>query len=799
MNSRFMRISIITIFLTILINTVSIYCNGYENRDIIVGIDEHYPPHEYYENGVAKGFNVDIIKSIAYKLNYNIKWQSMKWADAYQKLLNGEIDMLCMAASEERSKSFEFTDEALLDLKLTIFVKSDVVGLSEVSELAHHTVAVEDADISHNVLAKESPDAIIVPLPSQEDAIKYLESGNSFAYFGNYFTGIFLINRLGYEDIKVIGTPIMISPRVIAFPKGKIRYKNEFTAALRAMKESREYDKIYNKWFGTKVIKFNSILKILLITLAVILFILLIVIYWNRILRSKVTERTKELQDSEMRYRSIINNMPYGIVLLDEKEEINFINNAGKKILDIEGVEVKSLDDIKILNKKPIKNFITDIKCKKFVGPTRIENEVNNNIIVISIIGFQYIFNQRMIILIIQDITKEVNMEKHLFQAQKMESIGRLVGGISHDFNNILTGIISTVEFIKDHRKITGELKKDIAALERLSNKAADLTDKLLVFSRQEISNPQTILINDKIEKIHPILKRVIGENIDIKLYLEDAPLKVKIDPMQFEQIILNLASNANEAMPDGGKIIIETKLVMIDDKYSYYHEKMKAGEYVMLTFSDNGIGMDEYTVDHIFEPFFTTKESGTGLGLSTVYGIVKNNSGFIFVYSVPKRGTTFKIYFPYIRNGVSIEHKKSDDIISISSAGLKDKNIMIVEDDTDIRNIMVKFLEEMGAKVYAVKKGNAALRFINSISKTGDISEKPDILITDIILPDISGGEVAKKIENLYPDVKILFISGYTKNSAIHNGTLKYSDNRFLQKPFTLKRLLKELMEMVG
>ena len=392
-----------------------------------------------------------------------------------------------------------------------------------------------------------------------------------------------------------------------------------------------------------------------------------------------------------------------------------------------------------------------------------------------------------------RDITREKEIEKEqrkaeeenkkleaqLFQAQKMEAIGTLAGGIAHDFNNLLTVIIGNAQLalintVKDEssRNVIEEIKK-------AGDKAASLTRQLLAFSRKQIIKPVIININELLADVEKILVRLIVENVELLIIPGTTLWNVKIDPGQMEQVIINLAVNARDAMPHGGKLTLETANSTLNENYFREHgiEGKKSGHYVVLAISDTGAGIDKKIIKHIFEPFFTTKKvgKGTGLGLSTVYGIAKQNNGFIWVYSEPGRGSTFKIYLPKVKKNAEL--KKKEQIFASGLGG--SETVLIVEDDDSLRNLAEKTLRSYEYKILVAENGEDALR----VCKKHD--SQIDLMVTDVVMPRMGGKKLAKKLQSLYPEIKVIYMSGYTDNAIVHHGVLA-PDLNFLEKPFS-------------
>jgi two-component system, cell cycle sensor histidine kinase and response regulator CckA len=391
---------------------------------------------------------------------------------------------------------------------------------------------------------------------------------------------------------------------------------------------------------------------------------------------------------------------------------------------------------------------------------------------------------------IVRDLSERSRLEDQLRQSQKMESVGRLAGGIAHDFNNLLTAIIGYSQMAMRHLAPDSPAKNDIKEVEKAGKRAAELTGQLLTFSRKQALQPKVIDLNQIVANIERMLHRVIGEDIELSTKLSPDLGLVKADPGQIEQIIMNLAVNARDAMPQAGKLTIETANVEFDETYTQAHLAVTPGPYVMLAFSDTGIGMNKETQARIFEPFFTTKDSGkgTGLGLSTVYGIVKQSGGNLWVYSEKGRGTTFKIYLPRVEEPSKPEESDAQKLDSFSGTG----TILLVEDDLTVRQLTRQILEINGYTILEATSAAHALQICEQHEG------KIHLIITDVIMPDMSGRELAQQVRQLGNEAKVLYMSGYTDNSIVHHGILD-ADTPFLQKPFTSDSLTRKVREVIS
>ena len=387
------------------------------------------------------------------------------------------------------------------------------------------------------------------------------------------------------------------------------------------------------------------------------------------------------------------------------------------------------------------------------------------------------------------EVTERKRLEQQLRQAQKMEAVGRLAGGVAHDFNNLLTIISGYGGLLLEHPSIIEPLRSYVNEIRNASGRAASLTRQLLAFSRQQVLAPRVLGLNAVVANIENMLNRLIGEDINLVTNLEESLWPVKADPGQLEQVLLNLAVNARDAMPNGGVLTITTANVEMDSASAQTHFPLLPGPYVLLAFSDTGMGMDAETQARIFDPFFTTKEKGkgTGLGLAMVYGIVKQSGGFIWVYSEVGKGATFKIYLPRSEGEVD----ESGPGRSLVEAQQGTETLLLVEDEEAVRALVRNVLKERGYRVMEASRGQDALELAEQY--WGQI----DLLVTDVVMPQMSGRELARRLANLHPQIKVLYISGYADNADWYQGP--NSGVAFLQKPFSPEALAHKVREVLG
>jgi len=404
---------------------------------------------------------------------------------------------------------------------------------------------------------------------------------------------------------------------------------------------------------------------------------------------------------------------------------------------------------------------------------------------------------RNMMISMVWDVTERKisedalrHAEEQLKQSQKMEAVGRLAGGIAHDFNNMLTVINNYAEMMIEELPDGSALKESAGEILSAGTRSAELTRQLLAFSRKQPLEMECLNLNIIVSGIEPMLRRIVGEDVKLRTHPARGLGNAMADPRQMEQVVLNLVVNARDAMPGGGYLTIETANVELDENYAELHPEVETGPYVMLSVSDTGCGIAEADKERLFEPFFTTKEKGkgTGLGLATVYGIVKQSGGHIFVYSEPEQGTTFKIYLS--RTQTSQDEEKPARKPSVRHAGGKER-VLVVEDEPGVLKLVIRVLESGGYSAVSAASADDAI----SICEAAD--DPVDLLVTDVVMPDVNGRELAERIRKLRPNIKVLYMSGYTENAIVHHGILDKGIN-FISKPFNVEDFSRKVRDVL-
>ncbi|HEV3512519.1 MAG TPA: ATP-binding protein [Candidatus Sulfotelmatobacter sp.] len=533
-------------------------------------------------------------------------------------------------------------------------------------------------------------------------------------------------------------------------------------------------------------------MRIAILRLSLFFFVAMLICWLNAALRAT----QEDLRRSELSFRSLVTNAPYGICRCDSTGKILDANPAFLDLLgftsagEIVGQQIYTLyADVEqwfdladyLRSSAPFKGLTAEWKRKSGTTVVRVSGGSVPNGRRLGVV-FE---------LFAEDVTERRTLEQQLRQSQKMEAVGRLAGGIAHDFNNLLMVISGYSEFLLERLGAEPDLRGPAQEIASASERASSLTRQLLAFSRKQMLAPRIVNLNEIATENLKMLTRMIGEDIDLVMVPSPNLWPVRADAGQIEQVIMNLAINARDAMPSGGKLTIETSNLTLDEDYARIHAPLRPGEYVMISISDTGMGMDSETQSHIFEPFFTTKGTkGTGLGLSTVYGIVKQSGGYIWVYSEVGRGTTFKIYLPRVAS-LEVAAAQPAESRQLQKVEPGTETILLVEDEANLRYLARQYLEKQGYKVIEAADGAVAMQI--AVAHEAVIH----LLLTDVIMPGMNGRELAQRVSEIRPNVKVLYMSGYTENVIGHNGTLDAGVS-LLQKPFNLRDLKSKVREVL-
>src|SRR3984893_5774743 len=530
-----------------------------------------------------------------------------------------------------------------------------------------------------------------------------------------------------------------------------------------------------------------------IIHLALFVFVAGLICWFNAALRYA----QEGLRRSEINFRSLVTHAPYGVCRCNSVGILLDVNPALVAMLGYaSGADLVGRNLANLYSDSQQWVSLADYRrlLEKFQGLPADWLRYDRTGVSVRLSGRAFRDERNTIFfeLFAEDVTERRALEQQLRQAQKMEAVGRLAGGIAHDFNNLLMVISGYSEFLLERVGSDPEVRAHAQEIANAAGRATSLTRQLLAFSRKQMLAPKIVDLNSVVTENVKMLTRLIGEDIDLVMVPGTDIGAVKADPGQIEQVIMNLAVNARDAMPHGGKLTIETANVTLDANYARFHAPVKPGDYVMLAISDTGVGMDADTQAHIFEPFYTTKGlKGTGLGLSTVYGIIKQSEGYIWLYSEAGKGTSFKIYLP--RFSATGEALATQPALAAEAdqPSPGHETILLVEDEENLRRLARQYLENQGYNMIDAPDGSIAIQI--SQAHKGPIH----LLLTDVIMPGMNGRELANKVSPTRPEMRVLYMSGYTENHIGHNGTLDEGIT-LLQKPFTLPALKPKVREML-
>ncbi len=779
-------------------------------RTIKAGIYEN-EPKIFADEGIPSGFWVDLLGTIASREDWNIVWVHGTWDECIQRLAEGKIDVMPdVAYTEERSKEYVFQDETVFISWARVYVPLGS-NIQSFPDLGNKRIAVLNGSVNYKskdgikeLTEKFGIDCIFVETDNYSDVFKLLEKKEVDAGVVNKNFG-----NLNEKEYKVKRTPIVFQPADLrfAFPKKSsltpllIARIDHRIKEMKANKDSAYYN-LLEKYFEGPITKrfvvYPWIKKAMFLVGGIFLFLLLVSITSG----IQVRRKTKQLEESEERYRTLFENSPEGILVAEVKnKKFLYANPAICRMLGYSREELKKMGVYDIHPKDLVEDVVEDFELQARGEKTLVSLvpclRKNGMVIYTDIattlmciegrdcnVGF---FTDKTDYKKAEEEKEKINLQ--LFQAQKMESVGRLAGTIAHDFNNLLTVIIGYGSLLLDEIPGDDSKREMLEEILYAANQAARLTGQLLAFSRKGPTKLEVMNLNSVVNEVKDMIDRLVGEDIVSSGDIAEDSMNIKGDITQIKQVVLNLIVNARDAMPEGGELYIKTEKVTIGDSeisgipYSY------AGEFVCLTVSDTGIGMSEEELSKIFAPFYTTKENGTGLGLSVVQEIIKKHEGWINVESEPGKGAAFKIYIPLSYEEEELKNKSDIPLSELRGAG---ETILIVEDEEITRTFLSRVLKENGYSIFETDSIEEAKRIFEKNE------EEIKMVFSDVILADGSGLAFVEELFSENQNIRILLSSGYISDKVeILNVAKEKFD--FLEKPYDVAQLLRKVKEILA
>ena len=775
---------------------------------IVVSGDQDYPPYEFLDDGIPTGFNIDLIRAVAEVMDLPIRIELGPWSGVRRSLETQDVDVLGgMYYSPQREKLVDFSVPHTL-VTSGLFVREGS-PISSLEDLQGRQVIVQEDDIMHDVLKETGITPHIVAVKDSLQALRLLASGrHDGALLSSKIQGLYLADRHGLDNLKSIDTGLPPRDYCFAVAEGNHKLLSQLDEGLNIIRTTGRYKQIHDEWFGVYEESrwWRDALRYLAVPLMLTAVLIGGILAWSWSLKRRVDMRTRELKESEEQLRTLFRESPTVITIASADEgRLLEMNGAFERISGYTRDEALGRTTLELgfyADPEDRRRIVDELRLKGQARNIEVNLKSRSGQAIVGLFSSTPITlrGQPCFLSVINDITERKlaeeekdRLEAQLLQAQKMEAIGNMAGGVAHDFNNILTAILGYTEIALESQKIeenpNGKLIRELQEIQHSAQRAASLIQQLLVFSRREMIKPEVLNPADVLSGMEGMLRRLIAENISLRIVSQPGVYPILAHSHQVEQVIMNLAVNARDAMPDGGRLDIELSNTFLDETYAAAHREARTGPHVLLIVSDTGHGMDASTMTRVFDPFFTTKERGrgTGLGLSTVYGIVKQSGGHITIYSQPGIGSTFKAYFP----ASSAEVLPEPPVLEEQDMRGGSETILLCEDDDNVRRLSTEILSSGGYRVVAAADGAEAL----------DLAERHergiDLLVTDVIMPGINGKVLSERLKKDIPGLKVLFISGYTYDIIVHQGILDPGIT-LLMKPFTRTELLRSVRRVI-
>jgi len=771
---------------------------------IVFGSDHNDPPFAYLdEQSRPAGFLVDLVRAICEVMGCEVEIRLLPHSEIRDQLEpEGTIDFTDVRHSSDQDLMLAF-GEPFTFVHDEIFMRRGSKPVASLGDLRGLCIAVLRDSFSHMQLQAPELGLELNPQASEPDALRAVADGSCDAAIVGQLSGHFAIKHFALESLPSTGAPIL--PRAYSFAVARDRgdlLLAHLDQGLRIVKASGRYDEIYDSWLRGPAGHAGAPFRYLGWLLPPVGIVIAGMLLWSRSLSRQVDQRTNELQAElserlrmadamraqETYFRSLIELGLDVIAVANRDGSLRYVSPSAERLIGRDDGELllrpliglvhpddvdTVLNAIQGLLETPGASRWLEIRARHGDGSWRRFEMICRNLVDDPVVG-GIVVNAR-------DVTEREILETQLRQSQKLDAIGQLASGIAHDFNNILTAIIGYSDLLLD--QFEGDAaKSDVEQIRDAANRAAKLTSQLLAFGRKQVMTPRVLDLNLLIRNLNGLLRRLLGEDVELITTLDDGLSPVRADPGQLEQVIVNLAVNARDAMPGGGRLTIHTRNISAGEMPASPSDE--SGPQVLLAVTDTGTGMAPEVMSHIFEPFFTTKDRGrgTGLGLATVFGIVKQSGGQIRVVSREGAGSTFRIYLP--QAAAAVDPVDKDELAPPARAS---ETVLVVEDEPAVLALARRLLAMAGYRVLEARDRDSAISVARSHS--GPIH----LLLADVVLPGASGRELAERIVTERPEMRVLYMSGYPADAMVQRGILEQGIG-FVQKPFTPERLVDQV-----
>ncbi len=782
---------------------ISHNAEAFPDRPLLFRGDRDYPPYEYLdEEGLPAGFNVDVVKAMAKALGLEVRIELGEWDTVRQELEEGRIDgLMGMFQTAEREKNADFAVPHFI-ASYAVFVRKGS-GISELEDLYGKTVLVQNGDMGHDFLMENMIAEQVFIRSSPEDVLKSLSDGVGDAALMSRLQGGLIIEDQRLRNLEVVGPPILQRNYCIAVPEGRSRLLAQINEGLNMIKTDGTFQAIHNKWFGfydMSLAKNRRVYRILTLVFLVIIVVMFAFILWNRLLKREVENTTRELRESGELLRVTLASIGDAVITSDTENRITSMNHTAVELTGWMQEEVlgRSLNSVfRILDK----NTRKPLQCRP-EGSMNRDGKVKEPVVLVHRKGEELLVEESMTyilaendkvlgtILVFRNKTEDVLIQERLQQAQKMQAVGELAGGVAHDFNNMLAGIMGGAELLglcidKESREA-----QFLNMIQSASHRAADLVKKLLTFARPVPTDRKLLDIYNPLGDALLLLERTADPRIRRRKEYEEGPLWVNGDHSLLQNAFLNLMINSCHAMPDGGDLFLSVRSVTLQSRImGAMGLNLDPGNYVELQITDNGTGIPEAIQSRIFEPFFTTRGpgEGTGLGLASVFAAVKQHGGSISVNSTPGRGTSFTVLLP-LADEEALHHEETMDGYRTEDGN----RVLVVDDEPAVRMAATGMLKTMNFSILEAENGLQALDVFRG--KKRDIA----LVLLDMTMPEMNGLDCFRELKAMEPGLKIILSSGYAMDDDVAL-MRKEGLAGFLKKPYSYTELSAEVAAVMN